>query len=144
MSGFTIGKVATASGVGVETVRYYQRRGLIEEPRPLATSFREYPGSVVDRIRFIKRAQDLGFTLAEIEELLGICDRPGASRGKVRLLAERKLETIRQKIFDLQQMESTLSHLVEQCSGRGAVPGCPIIEAIVGSTAEVPGKTKGS
>ncbi|WP_040768411.1 MerR family transcriptional regulator, partial [Novipirellula maiorica] len=66
MAGFTIGKVAKASGVGVETIRFYQRSGLINEPTPIRTSFREYPAATVDRIRFIKRAQNLGFTLAEI------------------------------------------------------------------------------
>ena len=142
MAGFTIGKVAGAAGVGVETVRFYQRRGLIEEPMPLRTSFREYPTSVVDRIRFIKQAQDLGFTLAEVQELLELCDRPGASRGEARTLATTKLGAIRQKISDLQRMESTLAQLVEQCSGHGPLPGCPIIEALIGSETKVQGTRK--
>lgn len=134
MAGFTIGKVAKASGVGVETIRFYQRSGLINEPTPIRTSFREYPAATVDRIRFIKRAQNLGFTLTEIQELLGLSEQPGASRREVKAIAEAKLESIQQKIADLKQMEATLSQLVHDCSGRGKVPGCPIIEAIVGGT----------
>tara|TARA_R110002072_G_scaffold13576_1_gene57163 strand:+ start:4786 stop:5214 length:429 start_codon:yes stop_codon:yes gene_type:complete len=131
MSRFTIGKVAEAAGVGVETVRFYQRRGLLAEPSPVRTSFREYPESTVDRIRFIRRAKDLGFTLAEIGELLALSEIPDESRGKVKQLAEQKLVAIRQKLADLQQMETTLSGLVQDCNGRGSLVGCPIIEAII-------------
>ncbi|EMB16344.1 MULTISPECIES: MerR family transcriptional regulator [Rhodopirellula] len=131
MSRFTIGKVAEAAGVGVETVRFYQRRGLLAEPSPVRTSFREYPESTVDRIRFIRRAKDLGFTLAEIGELLALSEIPDESRGKVKQLAEQKLVAIRQKLADLQQMETTLSGLVQDCNGRRSLVGCPIIEAII-------------
>ncbi|EMI24729.1 MerR family transcriptional regulator [Rhodopirellula bahusiensis] len=131
MSRFTIGKVAEAAGVGVETVRFYQRRGLLAEPSPVRTLFREYPESTVDRIRFIRRAKDLGFTLAEIGELLALSEIPHESRGKVKQLAEQKLVAIRQKLVDLQQMETTLSGLVQDCSGRGSLDGCPIIEAMI-------------
>ena len=131
MSRFTIGKVAEAAGVGVETVRFYQRRGLLAEPSPVRTSFREYPESTVDRIRFIRRAKDLGFTLAEIGELLALSEIPHESRSKVKQLAEQKLVAIRQKLVDLQQMETTLSGLVQDCSGRGSLDGCPIIEAMI-------------
>lgn len=131
MTRFTIGKVAQAAGVGVETIRFYQRRELIDEPRAISSSFREYPEAVVDRIRFIKRAQALGFTLEEIRDLLEFSDAPQRSRQDVKQLAEKKLVAIRQKLVDLQQMEVTLSKLVNQCSGRGSVKGCPIIEAIV-------------
>jgi Hg(II)-responsive transcriptional regulator len=133
MSKFTISKAATASGVGVETIRFYERRGLIEQPRPTATAFREYPPSVVERIRFIKRSQELGFTLDEISELLILSDRAGESRNAVRELASKKLDAIKNKIADLQRMELTLSKLVHDCSGRGPVAGCPIIQAITGN-----------
>ena len=128
---FTIGKVAQAAGVGVETIRFYQRRELIDEPLAISSSFREYPETVVDRIRFIKRAQALGFTLEEIRDLLEFSEAPQRSRQDVKQLAEKKLVAIRQKLADLHQMEVTLSQLVNQCSGRGSVKGCPIIEAIV-------------
>lgn len=130
MAGFTIGRVAKAAGVGVETVRYYERQGLIEKPMPRRTSYREYSTSVVDRIRFIKRSQELGFTLSEVSELLALADESGASRKRVKELATKKLIAIREKLADLQQMESTLSALVDDCSGKGLLAGCPIIDAI--------------
>lgn len=130
MAGFTIGKVAQTAGVGVETVRYYERQGLIDKPKPQRTSFREYSTSVVDRIRFIKRAQELGFTLSEVAELLALSDQSGTSRKSVKELATKKLIAIREKLVDLRQMESTLATLVNDCSGKGPLAGCPIIEAI--------------
>ena len=95
--------------------------------------FREYPDEVVARIRFIRRAQELGFSLSEVIELLTLTEAPSASRGEVRTLAQQKVESVRKRIRDLRRIEKTLSSLVEQCSGRGRVPGCPIIEAIATS-----------
>lgn len=130
MAGLTIGKVATAAGVGVETIRFYEKRGLIVQPVPTNGKYRHYPTAMVARIRFIKRAQTLGFTLAEIKELLLLSSSPNADRKAVKEFAQLKVKAIREKIFDLQQMERTLSQLVSDCSGRGSVQGCPIIEAI--------------
>tara|TARA_R110002073_G_scaffold8761_3_gene46872 strand:+ start:21057 stop:21470 length:414 start_codon:yes stop_codon:yes gene_type:complete len=130
MAGLTISKVAKAAGVGVETIRFYERKGLVDRPIPQRTAFREYPPPVVDRIRFIKRAQTLGFTLSEISELLELSERAGASRKRVKELASQKLAIIREKLSDLIQMEITLATLVEDCSGHGPVAGCPIIDAI--------------
>ncbi len=130
MSKFTIGKLAAAAGVGVETIRFYERRGLIAQPTPLKTAFREYPESAVNRIRFIKRAQELGFTLSEVGELLRLSEKTGATRKSVKALAVKKLTLIREKLEDLQHMEATLSKLVDDCSGAGPLGGCPIIEAI--------------
>ena len=135
MQRFTIGKVAAASDVGIETIRFYERKGLIEQPSAIRTSFREYPVSIVERIRFIKRSQELGFTLSEISELLALADRTDGSRKTVRELASKKLDAIRMKVADLQRMEATLSILVKNCSGSGPVSGCPIIEAITGKAA---------
>jgi len=106
MRGFTIGKVAKAAGVGVETIRFYEKKGLIEQP-PSQGTYRTYPKTVVGRIRFVKRAQELGFTLAEIRELLSLADQPHENRATVKELAQR------------------------QCSGEGPVEGCPIIEAFI-------------
>ena len=130
MAGFTIGKVAEASGVGVETIRFYERQGLIDQPKPRRTAFREYPSETVDRIRFIKRAQELGFTLSEVAELLTLAGKTDASRQSVKALAAKKLIAIREKLADLKQMESTLAKLVNECSGKGPLLGCPIIDAI--------------
>lgn len=129
MNRFTIGKVAAAAGVGVETIRFYQKKGLIDQP-PFKGSFREYPKSVVSRIQFILRAKELGFSLAEIRELLTLSDGNG-DRGKVKSIASRKLASIRQQLEELRSTEVTLKNLVEQCSGEGQVHGCPIIEALV-------------
>ncbi|HAW32135.1 MAG TPA: heavy metal-responsive transcriptional regulator [Planctomycetaceae bacterium] len=130
MSKLTIGRVAQSSGVGVETVRFYERKGLIEQPIAQAT-FREYPPEVIERIQFIKRAQQLGFTLAEVKQLLGFAHKPSSSKQEVKQLAGRKLIEIRHKIEDLQRLESTLASLHEKCSGRGTLSGCPIIESII-------------
>lgn len=132
MSKLTIGKVAESAGVGVETIRFYERRGLVEQPKKLG-GFREYPGATVERIRFIKRAQELGFSLAEIEQLIALNDDQSGSRAEVKQLAGRKLEEIREKIQDLKRLAATLSELHKRCSGRGSIAGCPIIESITKS-----------
>lgn len=130
MKRLTIGKVAQQAGVNVETVRFYERKGLIERPSHKSTSFREYPQETCDRIAFIKRAKNLGFTLKEIRELLLLAEDPTGSRSEVRTIAEQKLIAIREKLLDLRRMEQTLSALVSECSGRGRISGCPIISAI--------------
>lgn len=127
---FTIGKVAKAAGVGVETVRFYEKKGLIEQPSAQGT-YREYPKSVVSRIRFVKRAQELGFTLAEIRELLSFADQPDENRAAVKAIAQSKVAAILEKIADLRKAETVLSHLVERCSGEGPIHDCPIIEAFI-------------
>ncbi|MCC9601362.1 MerR family DNA-binding protein [Stieleria sp. JC731] len=132
----TIGTVAKAAGVNVETIRFYERKGLVQKPVPVSTTFREYPPGTAARIRFIKRAQNLGFTLAEITDLLKLSDGDTGSRADVKRLAELKLVSIRQRIIDLQQMETTLQELVCQCSGRGDVRGCPIIQSLVNDHSE--------
>lgn len=133
MAAFTIGKAAQAAGVGVETIRFYEKRGLVIRPELKGGKYREYPPTVVTRIGFIKRAQQLGFTLAEIQDLLRLSDTPDSNRRQVKDLAERKATSIRKKIADLQRMEKTLSRLVRDCSGHGEVAGCPIIEALAGA-----------
>lgn len=129
MRKFTIGCVAREAGVGVETVRYYERRGLIKRP-PGGGGFRDYGREVPDRIRFIRRAQELGFTLNEVADLLRLTETPDASRSEVRLLAQQKVGSVRERIKDLRRIEKTLTELIAQCSGKGRVPGCPIVAAI--------------
>ncbi|MAT68537.1 MAG: heavy metal-responsive transcriptional regulator [Planctomycetaceae bacterium] len=129
MTKLTIGKVARSAGVGVETVRYYERRGLVEQPRKLG-GFRDYPAATVQRIRFIKRAQDLGFSLADIEQLIALTQCQDNPRADVKQLTGRKIQEIREKVADLQRLESTLSDLHRRCSGRGSLAGCPIFESI--------------
>ena len=126
---FTIGEVAKRAGVGVDTVRFYEREGLIEDPPRRPSGYRQYPPETVPLIRFIKRAQDLGFTLREIDELSSLRDGGGKRRNEVRALAEAKLKDIDQKLARLQAMRSALWGLLEDCAC-GKRPSCPILEAL--------------
>ncbi len=108
----TIGRLARSAGVNVETVRYYQRIGLIDEPAKPAQGYRRYPGSVVERIRFIKRAQELGFSLAEIGELLSLND---GDCDKARTIAEHKNKVIQQRIDSLSAIQRELAKLIKAC-----------------------------
>lgn len=124
----TIGRLARAAGVNLETVRYYQRRRLLAEPSAKAGAFRVYPAEAAARIRFIKRAQDLGFSLREITGLLALQD--GADRAAVRAIAGERLAQIRRKLDDLKRMERTLDHLIEHCAAVRGKHRCPIIAAL--------------
>ena len=126
----TIGRLARAAGVNVETIRYYQRLGLVPEPPRPTGGYRHYPPETVDRIRFIKRAQRLGFTLQEIGELLALGD--GACED-VRRRAERKCAQIAAQIRDLQALHRTLEQLITRCREGDGGGGCPIIESIAGA-----------
>lgn len=130
-STMTIGRLARAAGVGVETIRYYQQRGLF--PLPAAAGpFRHYPVSLIDRIRFIKRAQELGHTLAEIAELLRLED--GADRASIRRIAANRLAQVEQNLADLRKMRKALMHMLDACSHAGLDEPCPIIAALTGRT----------
>ena len=111
----TIGKIAKEAGVGVETVRFYERKGLVEQPRK-SSGFRTYREEDATRIRFIKRAQELGFTLNEVRELLALNDEPGTTCGDLRPKARAKLAQIEAKISDLRRMESALMALETCCA----------------------------
>jgi Hg(II)-responsive transcriptional regulator len=124
----TIGKVAKLSGVGVETIRYYQREGIIVPPPKGQTSFREYPREVVNRIRFIKRAQELGFTLSEIIDLLGFWSAKQGSCERMRARAERKLDEVDAKIKDLARIRSALENVRSVCSRRRTPQECPVLK----------------
>jgi Hg(II)-responsive transcriptional regulator len=126
----TIAAVASEAEVGVETVRYYERRGLIEQPTRKVGAYRRYDSSHVERIRFIKRAQELGFSLEEIEDLLKLQD--GTDRRTIRTIATKRLEQIRKRITDLKRMEKTLARALDECEGEGR-PHCPIIGAMNGA-----------
>jgi MerR family copper efflux transcriptional regulator len=130
MSTLTIGKLANAAGVGIDTVRFYERAGLLNKPRRTASGYRLYAASDVGRLRFIRRAKTLGFSLDEIAELLRLNDG-GGRRGAVRALASRRLAAIEQKLTELSRMRDTLRHLVLQCRGDGPLAGCPIIDAVL-------------
>jgi MerR family mercuric resistance operon transcriptional regulator len=126
----TIGKVAIQSGVGVETIRFYERKGLIEEPPRRESGYRQYPDETVPRVLFIKRAKALGFTLKEIKELLAIRIEPEATCADVLRQAEAKIADIEERIVTLQRMKQALTGLTVACRGRGPASRCPILEAM--------------
>jgi len=132
MDGLTIGAAARQAQVGVETLRYYERRGLLAKPRRSRVNYRLYSPDTVRRVRFIRRAQELGFTLNEIAELLSLRAEPGADCTCVRDRAREKVKDIREKMRVLEAMGAALETLVAQCSGRGPVTECPILDSLDG------------
>ena len=128
VSEWSIGRLAGEAGVNVETIRYYQRRGLLAEPAKPASGHRRYAPQLVKHLRFIKRAQALGFTLDEIASLLSLDEAQACA--ETRDMAARKLELIRSKLADLTAMRKALSTLMRQCDSTGAVGVCPLIHAL--------------
>jgi len=127
-SNLTIGGVAKAAGVNVETIRYYQRLKLLEEPaRPLG-GVRRYAEDAIERVRFIKRAQELGFSLTEIQRLLRLGDPQ--SCGEARALASEKLALVESRVADLQRLRGVLKELIGRCDRRRGKVACPIIESL--------------
>jgi MerR family copper efflux transcriptional regulator len=124
----TIGQLASLCGVGVETIRYYEREGLLEQPARAGSGYRHYPQEIISKLNFIKRAKDLGFTLKEIKELLVLRIAPDTVCPEVKQQAEVKLEAIEQKIKDLQSLKIALSALVLACAENRLTFQCPIIE----------------
>lgn len=127
METLTIGALAKAAGVHVETIRYYQRRELLEEPLRPAGGIRRYGAGTVARIGFIKRAQDIGFTLEEIRELLRLERTPGCH--DARDIAARKLALVETRIADLKRVRRVLGTLIAECNAGGA-RSCPIIDSL--------------
>ena len=128
----TIGQLAERSGVGVETVRFYERRGLLPRPPRPGEGFRQYSAEAVARIVFIRRAKQLGFSLREIKELLQLRVRSTSNCGSVKRRAESKLTDIEAKIADLRRMKRSLGKLVAACDQREATDECPVLEALDG------------
>ncbi|QDV30305.1 Mercuric resistance operon regulatory protein [Planctopirus ephydatiae] len=126
MSALKIGEVAKRSDVGIETIRYYERQGLLAEPDRRPSGYRQYDESVVSRLQFIRRAKELGFTLSEIKELLGLWFDVNTKCVHVRQRAERKINDIEDKIRSLQRMKRSLKKIVSQCENRDAVSECPL------------------
>jgi MerR family mercuric resistance operon transcriptional regulator len=126
-----IGTAAERAGVNVQTLRYYERRGLLQRPPRRTSGYREFPDEAVRVVRFVKRAQDLGFTLDEVEELLQLRNHKRRDRARVQAVAERRVHQIEQKIAELQAVKKALSHLLH-CCREGSTLECPIIEALDG------------
>jgi DNA-binding transcriptional MerR regulator len=124
-----IGEAARRAGVNIQTLRYYERRGLLAEPVRTSSGYRSYSAHAVRVVRFVKRAQELGFTLAEVAELLRLRDRRAASRDRVRRRAEAKLRDIDGRLRALRAMRGALRALLDSCRC-GTTPECPILEAL--------------
>ena len=130
METVTIGQLAKKAQVHVETVRYYERRGLLPQPLRRWSGYRQYSQDDVTRLRFIKHAQRLGFSLKEIAKLLSLRVDPDTSCRDVKQRAEAKLADIEEKILTLEQIKKALKKLVAACRGRGPTTVCPILEAL--------------
>ena len=128
----TIGAVAHRAGVGIDTIRYYEREGLLPEPRRRASGYRDYGPDVVERLRFIRRAKDLGFTLEEIRELLALSTDRERGVKTVKQRAEARLGEVEQRIRELQRMKRGLRQLIDACPGHGPLEHCPILRALGG------------
>lgn len=131
----TIGQVAAAAEVNVQTVRYYERRGLMPRPPRTPSGYRQYGPGAVQRLRFIRRAQDLGFALDEIRELLALRVRHASACSTVEAVARRKMALVERKIGELQQLNRSLERLVEACEAKEPTGECPILEAIEAQSA---------
>ena len=130
MNSLTIGQLAKIAGVGVETVRFYERKGLLAEPNRRPSGYRQYGEEVVNRLRFIKRAKELGFTLNEIKELLSLRLDLTTTCADVKERAEEKIDDIEAKIRTLRRMKNALVKVTKACSGRGGTSECPILETL--------------
>ena len=126
----TIGQVAAAADVNIQTIRYYERRGLFPTPRRTPAGYRQYADDAVARLRFIKHAQELGFSLNEIQGLLGLRVRHTAACEAVERKTREKIELVQQKITDLRRMKRTLERLAVACAARRPTDACPILEAL--------------
>ncbi len=126
----TIGQVARQTGVSVETIRYYEKEGLVDEPERNPSGYRQYPAETIKRILFIQRAKAIGFTLREIHDLLSIQEKPEACCGDLLSRAESKMAEIEAKINELQRMKNALQMLTTECVGDNGLDNCPILDAL--------------
>src|SRR5213593_2564730 len=126
----TIGQVAAAAAVNIQTIRYYERRGLFTAPPRTASGYRQYAQDAVTRLRFIKHAQELGFSLKEVQELLALRVRHGAACDTVERKTRQKIELVERKIRDLERIRDTLQELAAACASRRPTDDCRILEAL--------------
>ena len=131
MNGLTIGKLSKMAGVTNDTVRFYERCGLIDPASRSESNYRLYREEDASRLRFIKRAKDLGFSLNEIKDLLALSHDPHATKADIRDRAVKKAHNIKQKIRDLSSILSALDHLIKACDGHGSVKECPILLSLI-------------
>jgi MerR family mercuric resistance operon transcriptional regulator len=126
----TISRLASQGGVNLETVRYYERKGLLPKPPRTKAGYRIFPDETLRRLRFIKRTQQLGFSLTEIREFLALRIKPRTEREHIRAQVEAKIVDIEREIKSLEAMKNTLQRMTERCDGCGPLPGCPILASL--------------
>ena len=134
----TSGQLAKRAGVGVETLRFYEREGLLPAPARTASGYRQYPAEAVERVRFIRRAQLVGFQLKDVRELLALRDDPDAGSREVRDRAAGRLAELDVRIKELEAMRAELTRLVAECDGVGPAAACPILHEIGGPSGVLP------
>jgi len=139
METLTIGQVARQAGVGVETIRFYEREGLLAEPPRRTSGYRQYSEEVVKRLRFIKRAQTLGFSLKEITELLMLRVDAQTACDEVRQHTEAKIAEVERKLIELQRMRQALIQVTSLCTGQGPDSRCPVLDALDQQEMQDPG-----
>ena len=132
---FTIGRLAKAAEVNIDTVRFYERQGLLQPAPRSAGGYRLYGPADALRLQFIRRAKTLGFSLEDIAELLRLTE-DGHDRGQIKAIAQKRVADLQARIAELERMRSVLAHHAGHCSGHGEVWGCPIIEALLGDEAD--------
>ena len=130
MDRLTIGKVAQLAGVGVDTIRFYERKGLLDSPPRSLSGYRQYSLETVAHIRFIRRAKELGFSLKEIKELLDLRMSPETTCEDIRQRARAKIRDIEGRLEALKRMKAVLEKLADSCQGKGPLHNCPILEAL--------------
>ena len=129
-----IGELAKLTHTQVETIRYYEREGLLPEPARRPSGYRDYGDDELQQLRFVRRCKALGFTLEETRELLRLNANPKADRAEVRALTERRLADVDAKLRELQLLRDSLAELATSCSGHGTLDACPIIHRVLGNT----------
>lgn len=134
--GMTIGEIAARASVPTATIRYYEGRGLIPEAPRTSSGYRQYGADAAERLRFIKRAQDLGFTLDDVQDLLALRVDDPAACPVVEAKTREKIEQVRRKIQELERMEAALERLAESCADRRATVECPILDLLAGGEAD--------
>lgn len=125
-----IGQVAKSAGIGVETVRFYEKAGLLPAPPRKASGYRQYPADTVERIRFVQAAKRIGFTLKEIRELLSLRVSKRRTCSDVKQRATTKIADIDARIAELQRVRAALVHLAATCTGSGSTSACPLLDAL--------------
>ena len=143
MDVLTIGQVAKQAKIGIETIRFYERQGLIEEPPRRESGYRQYPQEVIDRLAFIRRAKDLGFSLKEIADLLALTKQRNSNAGNVKERVIQKISEVEAKIDHLQKIKKSLKKLSDSCPGKGPLKNCPIISSLSGRENKKRTKKKG-